>query len=339
MRFFRVLCFSFLFIAVLSAKSVVQPQHISAAGQDISLSVFTYNVLESFSDNDGKCSESNRVRAIAQYLTENNVQIVFLQETGCVEVLKKLWEKSSGATIDSIESHYINKKLAILSKLPMERDSNGSIKQADSAVYAGDRKTQSVRVLVGNQYVRLFNVHPHNFCSEQNNILQFMHLFSGENVPQIIAGDFNSTSLALQTCLADIDTLFVRTCQVPGSCPSSSSSSRPNPIDQIFATRSRGSYMGEIVTHRVLNGLATFDNVSDHWPVEANIRFVSQQPPTPTLAPTLPSRGDFNKDGMISILDYALLTRALHTTNASLNLTGSDTFIDLYDYNEFLKLL
>lgn len=63
---------------------------------------------------------------------------------------------------------------------------------------------------------------------------------------------------------------------------------------------------------------------------------MSFQMPDAPVAP--PARGDFNKDGVVSVIDLELLRQALGTTNATLNLTGP-TILDLYDYNELLKLL
>ena len=64
--------------------------------------------------------------------------------------------------------------------------------------------------------------------------------------------------------------------------------------------------------------------------------YVMPDAPTP---PPVPIRGDFNADRLVNILDYQRLIGALHTTNAAYSLNGSDNYIDIYDYNEFLKLL
>lgn len=50
-------------------------------------------------------------------------------------------------------------------------------------------------------------------------------------------------------------------------------------------------------------------------------------------------RGDFNSDSQVNIIDYYLFIRSLHTSNIIFALTGSDSFIDLFDYNEVLKEL
>ena len=53
-----------------------------------------------------------------------------------------------------------------------------------------------------------------------------------------------------------------------------------------------------------------------------------------------PLRGDFNTDTNVNLADLNLFLPALHTSNAKFALTGSDNnYIDLFDYNEFLKTL
>lgn len=53
-----------------------------------------------------------------------------------------------------------------------------------------------------------------------------------------------------------------------------------------------------------------------------------------------PLRGDFNNDLTVNLADLNLLLPALHTSNTRFALTGIDNgYIDLYDYNELLKVL
>jgi predicted phosphodiesterase len=64
--------------------------------------------------------------------------------------------------------------------------------------------------------------------------------------------------------------------------------------------------------------------------------------PTPLPSPTPPSapvRGDFNGDRLVNLLDYQKLVLTLHTTQATYSLVAPDNYVDLYDYNEFLKLV
>lgn len=50
-------------------------------------------------------------------------------------------------------------------------------------------------------------------------------------------------------------------------------------------------------------------------------------------------RGDFNNDGSVTLADYGLLIPRLHTTNTTYSLAGTNGYVDLFDVNEFFKLL
>lgn len=50
-------------------------------------------------------------------------------------------------------------------------------------------------------------------------------------------------------------------------------------------------------------------------------------------------RGDFNNDGSVTLADHTLFVPKLHTLNALFSLTGTDGYVDLFDYNELLTLL
>lgn len=59
---------------------------------------------------------------------------------------------------------------------------------------------------------------------------------------------------------------------------------------------------------------------------------------SPTPAPSL-IRGDFNGDQLVNLLDYQALIGAIHSAQSHFSLIGSDDYVDLYDYNELLKLV
>lgn len=294
------------------------------AAEPLTVKAFTYNILGSFSGSDGKCGEGTRVRTIAQYVHDNDIEVVFLQEAGCSRVLAAAWGKLAGTQIDYIETSYINKQLAILSKLPMERSSAGGIIREDSPVFAGDRRTQSVRIKKNNQYIRLFNIHPQNFCNSATPILSFIEKFNAENVPGIIGGDYNSGNGNIPVCVPDIDQRLVRDCTATGVCLGG--------IDHVWAKSSQ-SLVANVVEFKRHSKDGIFKGMSDHEPVEAVVRFEPR-----AADPAV--RGDFNGDGVVTLLDHTLFTPVLHTSNSRFALTGTDgNYIDLYDYNELLKLL
>lgn len=50
-------------------------------------------------------------------------------------------------------------------------------------------------------------------------------------------------------------------------------------------------------------------------------------------------RGDFNNDGTVNLSDLSLFVAQFHRNNTVFSLTGSDSYVDLLDYNELLKEL
>ncbi len=309
----------------------------ASSPQAFTLNVVTFNTQNGFSNSDGRCEAGQRPQAIARYLVENQIDVLFLQETGCTNKLVDLWEDAIDANVDSFESGYINKKLAILSRIPMERNASGAILKIDSSTYAGDRKTQTVRIIKNNQPIRLFNIHPHNFCSEQEPIFSFINQFMQEQVPSIVAGDFNSNTNNFLQCALKIDVQYFRSCAVPDSCPRSTTGNGSvgnNPIDHILVTKTSATHTGGIITSKSLNESGALGGVSDHWPVEASLQFSPKAPATPPTA----IRGDFTGDRIVNLFDYNAFLPHFNTVNARYSLVG-DSAVDIYDYNELLRLL
>lgn len=56
----------------------------------------------------------------------------------------------------------------------------------------------------------------------------------------------------------------------------------------------------------------------------------------PTLAQEV--RGDFNNDRVVNIVDHQLFLPHLQTSNSQYSLIGNDATVDLFDYNELLRL-
>lgn len=305
------------------------------AADEAEIKVLTFNVLNGFSNSSGKCGKSSRSANLVQYLKENAIDVVFLQEAGCSSALADQWGEAVGGSIDVIESSYINKKMAILSRIPMERNADGTIRNSDSVQYAGDRKTQSVRIKKDTTFIRLFNIHPHNFCSEQSSIFDFINQFTSENVPYIIAGDFNSTNVSLGECVAQLDTRFARTCAADRACPRSTTGGNSvgfNPIDHIMVLKSAGTVESSVLAGRCLNGTALLESISDHWPVEAIVKITLRSVKT----------GDLNDDGVIDIYDYNIFLEVFGHTGTPGFHPGDiikNGIIDIYDYNELLKAL
>lgn len=351
---------------ILQSKDVVTPIEIQTSQSNtLEMKVMTYNILGSFSDADNDCDKNEkRALNIAKFLTENNYDIIFLQESGCNSVLESMWEKESGKSIDRIDSNYINKQLGILSRYPMEKDLNGKIIYSDSQTYAGDRKTQSVKITTPLGQIRLFNIHPHNFCDEQTHIWQFVSSFNSEKIPHIMGGDYNSGLLS--ACYPDINLRYIQTCPIDKTCfPSSgrsSSTKLTNPIDHIIFSNNIPTMQFSHITSASLNGTNSFRNLSDHWPVVATVKLIKVTPtpnptprpcptpsPVPTIFPTIQPSASIHPSIAISPLPnpsavislYPSPTTLLSPTPIVIKQTqidlNTDTNVDILDFAKFVE--
>lgn len=359
---------SFSILICILALFLTQTSSVGAA-ELFQLKVLTLNSEEHPRGPDSRTSSTE----FAQKFYDSGAQVIFLQEAlftaQKADALQKVFlENGSSQRVYYTWGRYFQNKaeLGIISLFPMKgvladpglpravyltNPDNLRITldpNPEQMMHQYMRGVVSAVVTTPVGDIRVHSTHAQECYGINDWILPFAKKLSGETLatPVIVGGDMNISSVQMantsqkQSCTPLFNQLFQVSCLqdtengavLDASCPTTVNRAKGFPdsdgqvIDHIAVSRSLGA---SSFSYAVLQG-EQFD-ISDHWPVMVTLTI-----PTRTGEHI---RGDFNNDGGVTSADVQLLVRALNTTNATYNLTGSTPLVDLYDYNEMLKLI
>lgn len=299
-------------------------QFVVSAQTTPELKVMTYNVLYN-SDKDANFHRA-KMATLAQYLKDNQIEIIGLQEM--------LMGKNDMVYLrDALKA--INYPMPYVAD---GQDTSGDFRNVLFSKYkinnfkevpvSGGRSVldMDIDTPLGNYtFLVMHLIHTDPCGSFKKDIIPLLQSKEAKSKKIIFMGDMNITfynswcdvgSHREQYSFSCFEKDGTRTCPV-------ASFSVNSMIDYIAIHVDADA---KLASSKVETSLT----ISDHKPVVATIV-------PKTQVQTI--RGDFNNDGLVNIYDVNVLLPALHTIAAKFSLTGTDNFIDLFDYNELLKLI
>lgn len=244
----------------------------SSEGKGSVVSILSYNIHHA---NPPSKAGVIDVNAIANVINKQNVDIVALQEVDVntnrsgvslneAEEIAKLMGMTAffAKAIDYAGGEY---GIAILSKFPMENKKNTALPTDDAT--KGEHRTLATATIVlsGNKKFVFACTHldaQHEDVNRQLQIKKILEVLKEENLPVVIAGDFNA--LPNSDVIKQLDSYFTRSCV--SNCPFTIPETSPNrTIDYIaFAPATKFT----VVSHTVVDE----SYASDHRPVKAQLQ-------------------------------------------------------------------
>ena len=244
----------------------------SSEGKGSVVSILSYNIHHA---NPPSKAGVIDVNAIADVINKQNVDIVALQEVDVntsrsgvslneAEEIARLTGMTAffAKAIDYAGGEY---GVAILSKFPMENKKNTAVPTDDAT--KGEHRTLATATIVlsGNKKFVFACTHldaQHEDVNRQLQIKKILEVLKEENLPVVIAGDFNA--LPNSDVIKQLDSYFTRSCV--SNCPFTIPETSPNrTIDYIaFAPATKFT----VVSHTVVDE----SYASDHRPVKAQLQ-------------------------------------------------------------------
>lgn len=262
-----------LFVVVYALQGCSNKTHPAAGSKSGNIiSVMSYNIHHA---NPPSKPNVIDLDAIANVINKEQADVVALQEIDvrtsrsgifmneAEELAKRTGMKAYFAkAIDYAGGDY---GVAILSKFPMENESNTPL-PTDDATKGEHRTLAKVTLnLPGNKKIVFACTHldaQHRDVNRQLQIKKILEVMKQETLPVIIAGDLNATPSS--DVITQLDRAFTRSCII--NCPYTIPQINPNKtIDYIaFAPAEKFS----VVSHKVIDE----QYASDHRPVKAVIQ-------------------------------------------------------------------
>ncbi len=242
----------------------------NAALQDLSLRVMAYNIHHA---NPPSRPDSIDIPAIVRTIKAQNPDLVALQEIDSDTQRSgpgnqaELIAESLGMKVffgKSINYGGGDYGVAILSKFPI---SEGTVHRLPTKTGTDGEKRVLATVKVAlpdNRYIRFGSTHLDSQKEDTNRILQIkeiLQITSEEEIPMIIAGDFNSYPKS--EVINILDQRFKRTCD---PCEPTIPVNHPEKAIDFIACRPENSF--QVISHTVID--ETY--ASDHLPIVAVLK-------------------------------------------------------------------
>lgn len=320
-----------IMIVALSGQLVRTPVGLTTKAFDHSqqVKVMTYNIKDTEYNN---YNHRQKAQKIAQYVVENKVEIVGLQEVAngtnshMPDVVSMLAEE---LTQRNYSMEYRQVKIgthgnAIFSTFPIK-----DYQVVDMTILS-ERKAQQITVQIAGKDIVFINTHLNAQGPCLTKLLGYISTLPTNEV--VFMGDINEVlnyDYSCDTSNQNIDKVsdFVLSCRGADSsqqCIRTIVGNNTKIIDYI-AVKKKSTI--EMLSFAVADKIP----VSDHFAVVATLKV--------NRGTSQGVRGDFDSDGTVTLVDFTQFLSALHQISAKFSLTGSDYFIDLFDYNELLKLI